>query len=159
MTIDEKKFYLTKNGLIKIQKEYQELKKIKILKIKEKSSCYLHIRADDSEDSCFLEDMNFLEAKVTELKKVLENTALIKKPPEKEQNKINLGATVVLQGEDGRISKFVIVGTLEASPEAGKISFCSPLGKALLGHKVNDQVVVVSLRSMIYKIIKITYHN
>ncbi len=156
MIIDEKKFYLTKDSLTKIQKKYQELKKIRILKIG-KESPYSFTKANNSESPCFLQDINFLEAKIAELEKILKNAVLIKKPSKKERNNINLGATVVLQGEDGRINKFVILGTIEANPDAGQISFCSPLGKALLGHKVGDQIVVVSLRSMIYKVIRIGY--
>lgn len=146
--INEKKFYLTKNRLAQAQKEYRELKEIRNLKIKQELS---------SEPSCFLEDIDFLEARIAELEKILNNVELIKKPPLKEQCNINLGATVLLWGEDGRTNKFTIVGTIEANPNEGKISFCSPLGRALLGHKIGDQIVFVSSRTVIYKVLKINY--
>ncbi len=159
MAIDEKKFYLTRDSLAKIKKEYLELKKIRGLKIEQESSYFLHTRANNSEPSYFLEDINFLEAKIAELEKILKNAALIKRPQKKEQEKINLGATVSLQREDGKINEFIIVGTSEANPDEGKISFRSPLGKALLGRRVGDQVAAVSSKSMEYKVIKISYSN
>ena len=53
--------------------------------------------------------------------------------------------------------EFVIVGTLEANPALGKISNESPVGRAILGHKVGDAVVVSSPMKITYKIKNIKY--
>ena len=58
---------------------------------------------------------------------------------------------------DGQKDEFVIVGTLEANPALGKISNESPVGKALLGHKIGDEVVVSSPMKTTYKIRNIKY--
>jgi transcription elongation factor GreA len=51
----------------------------------------------------------------------------------------------------------MIVGTLEANPSEGKISNESPVGKALLGKKVGDEIVITSPINVKYKIKKIRY--
>ena len=56
---------------------------------------------------------------------------------------VQVGSKVTFQ-EEGVESKesLIIVGAAEANPSEGKISNESPLGKALLGHKVNEDVTV-----------------
>lgn len=57
----------------------------------------------------------------------------------------------------GDIDRFTIVGTLEANPSLGLISNESPVGMALLGHKVGDTIIVSSPIKTTYKIKKIQY--
>jgi transcription elongation factor GreA len=57
----------------------------------------------------------------------------------------------------GQKEEFILVGTLEANPALGKISNESPVGKALLGHKIGDEVVVPSPVEIKYKIKNIKY--
>ena len=57
----------------------------------------------------------------------------------------------------GKINEFVIVGSVEANPEQGKISNESPAGKALLGHKVGDEVAIDLPGKLSYKIKGIRY--
>ena len=52
-----------------------------------------------------------------------------------------MGSTVRYE-VDGQADELVIVGTTEADPLAGRISQASPVGKALLGRRAGDQVVV-----------------
>ena len=49
------------------------------------------------------------------------------------------------------------MGTLEANPELGKISNESPVGKALLGHKAGDEIVINSPQKISYKIKNVRY--
>jgi transcription elongation factor GreA len=132
------KFYLTKRGLEKIKKEYQDLRRIKLAKTDR-------------------EDLSFLEDKLAELESILKNAEIIKPPSKERQGIINLGATVVLEDSNGKINEFMIVGTLETNPKEGKISLESPIGKALLNHKVYDEVMITSPIKVIYKIKKIKY--
>jgi transcription elongation factor GreA len=53
-----------------------------------------------------------------------------------------MGDKVLIQNQDGKIEQFTIVGSAEASPVEGKISNESPVGKALLGKKIGDEVEV-----------------
>jgi len=57
-------------------------------------------------------------------------------------NKIVFGATVTLLDEDDKPVKYQIVGQAEADAKAGMISYNSPLGRALIGREVGDEVEV-----------------
>jgi len=50
------------------------------------------------------------------------------------------GATVAVVGDDGQEARYTIVGEDEVAPEQGRISWVSPLGRALIGHRVGDEV-------------------
>jgi transcription elongation factor GreA len=151
------KFYLTKEGLEKIKKEHRELQRIKLAKTKGESPKTWHSEDINPEYLSFQEDLSFLESRISELEHILKNIELIKTPPKEERNTVSLGATVTLEEPDGQINEFMIVGTLEANPSQGKISSQSPVGKILLGHKVNDEVTITSPIKIIYKIKKVKY--
>jgi transcription elongation factor GreA len=78
-------------------------------------------------------------------------------PPRDKQNIVGVGATVTLQEPNGSLNEFMIVGTLEANPSGGKISSDSPVGKALLGHRVGDEIIITSPIKVPYRIKKIKY--
>lgn len=153
-----KKFYLTKQGLEKIKKEYEELKKLKLVKTIGEKPEILHSEDLNPEYLALQEDLSFLEFRLRELENILKNSYLIKVPPKEKQNVVDLGATVTLEDEEGKINEFMIVGTLEANPSEGKISSESPVGRALLGHKVGDKIVIVSPIRVIYRVKKIKYN-
>jgi transcription elongation factor GreA len=152
----EKKFYLTKNGLGKIKQEYQELQRIKNLKANDEVPSIFHSEDINPEYLSYQEDLILLENRLSELENILKNFQLIKIPPKEKQNVIGLGAKVLVE-VDGQNDEFEIVGTLEANPSLGKISNESPVGQALLGRRVEDEVVVSSSVRTIYKIKKIRY--
>ncbi|UZE93422.1 MAG: GreA/GreB family elongation factor [Candidatus Nealsonbacteria bacterium] len=151
------KFYLTKKGLEKIKKEYQDLKRIKTAKTKGESPKVLHSEDLNPEYLSFREDLSFLETRIAELDYILKNVELIRLPQKRKRNIVSLGATVTLEEAGGRINEFMIVGTLEANPSEGKISSESPIGKTLLGHKIGDEIVTVSPIKVVYNIKKIKY--
>ena len=153
---EEKKFYLTKEGLEKIQKEYQGLKNLKFSKTRGEIPKIWHSEDINPEYLSFWEDLSFLETRIAELENILKNAELIQPPPKEKQNVVNLGATVLVEVE-GQNDEFTIVGTLEANPALGKISSESPVGETLLGHRVGDEVIISSPIKTIYKIKKIKY--
>ncbi|MBV1917907.1 MAG: transcription elongation factor GreA [Sphingomonadaceae bacterium] len=57
-------------------------------------------------------------------------------------DRIIFGATVTLLDDDDKPVKYQIIGPYEADAKAGRISYKSPLGKALIGHKVKDEIEV-----------------
>ena len=153
---DSKKYYLTKEGLEKVKREFKKLSKLRSLKSKEDVPSVLHSEELNAEFVAFREDFDLLESRIGELEYILKNFGLIKPPPRKERNKIHLGAQVKVE-VDGQVDDFLIVGTLEANPSLGKISNESPVGKALLGHKVGEEAVISSPIKVIYKIKNIKY--
>lgn len=155
---EEKKFYLTKEGLERIKKEHQALKDLRLAKSRGESPKILHSEDLNPEYLVFQEDMSFLESRIIELENIMKNAELIKPPKKERQDVVNLGATVTLEEKGGGINEFTIVGSLEANPSIGKISNESPVGKVILGRKINEEVIVTSPIRVVYKIKKIKYH-
>jgi len=62
---------------------------------------------------------------------------------EASHDEVRFGATVDVEDENGKKAAYLIVGPDEASPSDGRISFQSPLGRALMKRKVGDVVSVV----------------
>lgn len=156
MTKEE--YYLTEEGLNKANKEHDALKRLKLAKLNNRVSSPFDPGDLDPEYFAFHNDIEFLEKRIEELEDVLRHAKIIKAPAKKEQNKVKLGATILVGIKDQE-DEFKIVGTLEADPSLGKISYESPVGKALLGHKVGDIVVVETGVKTAYKIKKITYKD
>ena len=154
--VEEKKFYLTKKGLEDIKKEYKILKNLRSAKTRGEAPKTWESEDLNPEYLSFQEDLSFLETRVAELGNILKNVELIKSPPKGKSKVINLGATVVVKIEEEK-DEFTIVGTLEANPSLGMVSNESPVGRALLGHKAGDEVVVSSPIKTIYKIKKVKY--
>jgi len=154
----EKKFYLTEQGLEKIKEEYQNLKDLKFSKTKGEVPKIWQSEDLNPEYLSFQEDLSFLEARIAELENIFKNTELIKPPPKEKQKVINLGATVLVE-VDGQTDEFEILGSLEANPSLGKISNESPVGKALLGHRAGEEVLISSPIKTLYKIKKIKYKS
>jgi transcription elongation factor GreB len=67
--------------------------------------------------------------------------AILVDPATQDKDRVVFGATVHMEDEDGVLHIFTIVGEDEADIAAQKVSWASPLAKALLGHKVGDSVV------------------
>jgi transcription elongation factor GreA len=154
----DKKFYLTKEGIERLQKEYRELKNLKALKTEGEMPKILHSEDLNPEYLSLQEDLSFLEFRLAELKNILENFELIKAPQKSERHVVALGATVTLAEPSGQINEFMIVDSLEANPNEGKISAESPVGKAILGKKIGEEVIITSPIKVVYKIKKIKYH-
>ncbi len=156
--IIEKKFYLTKEGLKKLEREHSDLIELKLAKTKgEEAPKVLQSEDLNPEYLAFQEDISFLESRITELDIIFKNQVLIKTPRGEEKKKINLGATILVD-VDGQKDEFTLVGSLEANPSLGKISDESPVGGCLLGHKAGEAVVVSSPIKTTYKIKKIKYN-
>lgn len=151
-----KKFYLTKEGLKKTKKEYEDLKNLKLSKTNGEVPKIWHSEDLNPEYLAFQEDLEFLESRLNDLEHIIKNAELIKSPTREEQKNINLGATVMVQ-VNGQMDEFTLVGTLEANPSLGMISDESPVGKQLLGHRTGEEVIISSPIKTVYKIKKIKY--
>lgn len=147
-------YYLTEDGLHKLQAELKELKEVKRPKAVERLATARGFGdlTENSEYSAASEDLLFLDERISELDHILKNVAILNSPLE--HDVVQLGSTVVVEA-DGDEDEFTIVGTLEADPFRGKISNESPVGKALLDHRIGDIITVSSTVKATYKIIKI----
>ena len=85
-------------------------------------------------------EQSFIETRIRELEAIVKNHVLIESSGEADS--VQLASTVTLVEEGGPEETYRIVGPAEADPGAGRVSFESAMGKALLGHRVGDEVEV-----------------
>jgi transcription elongation factor GreA len=149
-------YYVTKEGLEKIKKEQKKLLDFKRAKTIGHVPAIWHSEDVNPEYLAFQEDMSLLEARLAEYENILRNAELIKKPVKTKQKEIQVGATIICEVQ-GEKDEFTLVGSLEANPAMGKISTESPVGSALLGHKVGETIDVHSSVHVVYKILNISY--
>lgn len=135
--------YLTADGLEKLKKELVELKG----KAREDLSMRLReaIQMGDlSENADYIqakEEQGFLEGRIQELEQILSNVQIIEESG-KTRDKVDIGATIIVQEAEFPEESYFLVGPKEADPINGRISYESPIGKALLGHKIGDMVKI-----------------
>jgi transcription elongation factor GreA len=135
--------FLTPEGLKKLEEELEYLKGTRRTEVAKR----LHDAMEEGEveENPEYEDAKneqaFVEGRILTIETILANAVLIEtKGP---ANEIRLGSKVtVTDPANGDKDHYVIVGSAEADPASGKISNESPLGKALLGHKMHDEVMV-----------------
>jgi transcription elongation factor GreA len=82
-----------------------------------------------------------IEATIAELEDRL-SRAMVIDPTTLSGDKVVFGATVTLKDEDGKKVKYQLVGQAEADASEGRISYNSPLGRALIGRQAGDEVEV-----------------
>ena len=149
-----KKFNLTQTGIDELTKELEAL-------IAERGPVAEKIKtarefgdlAENAEYQTARQEQEKLEARISEIEHILQNVAVIKKP--KGDSKVQLGSTVTLK--NGNTKTFQVVGTVEADPLNGKISDESPIGQALLGKKLGDEVEIKTpAETTVYKITEIS---
>jgi transcription elongation factor GreA len=99
-------------------------------------------QGDLSENADYItakEEQGFLEGRIQQIETMLLRAKIIEENGP--TDKVGLGNRVTVVEEDiGEEEVFQIVGIAEARPANGKISYESPLGQALMGHKVGDKV-------------------
>ncbi len=97
-------------------------------------------------------EQGIVESRIAEISEILRTAEIIR---EGSKSKVELGATVVVSNK-GKKSTFLMVGEVEADPLSGKISTTSPLGRALKGGKVGDEVEFAAPKGAVkYKIVEI----
>lgn len=138
----QKQFKLTTEGIAELEIELKDL-------ISKRSEVAERIKvarefgdlAENAEYSSARQDQERAEGRISEIDHILKNAEVIKQP--KKKDVVELGNTVVLK--NAKVEKtFTIVGSVEADPMEGKISDESPIGKALLGKKVGEEVEIVT---------------
>ena len=153
----ENKYYLTEEGLEKIKKDYESLLELRKMKTTDDVPSIWHSEDVNPEYLSFQEDMNVLEVRLTEYEDILKNVELIISPAKDKRDTVLLGAKVSVEIDNGQVDEYEIVGTLEANPSLGRISNESPVGRAILGLRVNEEIAVSSPRKTIFRVKKIEY--
>jgi len=140
----EKEVILTVNGLKKLEDELGQLKSVKRREVAERIKQAIGF-GDISENSEYEDAKNeqaFIEGRILTLEKMLRNAKIID-DENLDTKLVSIGSTVLLKDlECGDEVKYTIVGSVEADPEANKISNESPVGKAILGQSKGSVVEV-----------------
>jgi len=138
------KYYVTPDGLKKIEKDLDYLRNVKRHEVAERLHNALAEGGELGEDAEYEDAKNeqaFVEGEIARLELILSNAHIIDENGSKDN--VQLGSHVTLREKGTRTDEeYHIVGEAEADPAKGKISHKSPLGSALMGHKVKDQVTV-----------------
>lgn len=118
--------YVTVNGYAQLQQQAEALEVAR-----------LNLKAN-KDDASTQQKLAVVERDLRYVSARLENAILT--TPNKSAEQVLLGATVEVEDEDGKLHQFTIVGEDEADIHLNKVSWVSPLAKALIGNKVGDVV-------------------
>jgi transcription elongation factor GreA len=132
--------YLTPEGEAKLKAELEELKgpRRQELSVRLRSAIQMGDLSENADYHQAKEDQGFLEGRIQELERVLRNAVIIQKSASK--GVVTVGSQVTIQEGSFPAETYHVVGAKEADPRNGKISNESPIGRALMDHKVGEVV-------------------
>ena len=154
--VNNKPTYISRDGLDKLRHELEEMVSIRRPEIagrihdaKEHGDLSENAEYEDAKN-----EQAFVEGRIQTLEALIKNATLIDEHHTNDH--VQIGSTVKVDGPDGAQS-FTIVGSTEAKPTDGRISNESPVGRALLGKRKGEKVLVrVPAGDFTYKIISIS---
>jgi transcription elongation factor GreA len=153
--MEESIHYLSEQSLETLKKEFETIKDIRIPEIA-KTIDEAKQQGDLSENAEYhqaREDMSWAHGRLKELEQIINNSKII---TNQKGDMVVVGSEVVIK-VGGAEKTYHIVGPQEVNPAQGYISNESPLGQALLGHKVGDKVEVnIPAGKQIYEIKRVT---
>ena len=140
----EKAVPMTKDGIERLEKELEHLRAVRrpqvadrIHEAKELASAQNNAEYEEAKN-----EQAFVEGRIMTLERLLQNATLIDEEAAHHASRVQLGSTVSLTSGDDSTMEYTIVGPAEARPTEGLISNESPVGRALIGKRVGDEVQV-----------------
>ena len=151
----KKAFHLTSDGVEELKKELEELTASRsVIANKIKTAREQGDLTENAEYQGARDEQVQNESRIAEIENILKNTEIIKTSGK--HDKVSVGCTVELSNSGKKI-KYMIVGSVEANPMQYKISDESPIGVALMGKKVGDEVTItLPAGSTVYKVSSIS---
>ncbi len=142
----EQPTYVTKEGLKKLEEELEYLRTVKRAEIAQR----LHeaMEEGDVDENAEYDDAKnqqaFVEGRILTLETMIRSAVVIEESGKKRRSEVVLGSVITVQevGNSGETEKYSLVGSAEADPRVGRISNESPLGRALLGKRVGEEVTI-----------------
>ncbi|MCS7280041.1 MAG: transcription elongation factor GreA [Desulfobacterota bacterium] len=135
------KIPITKEGYEKLKRERDYLiskKRPEILKAIEEARAHGDL-SENAEYDAAKEEYQLLQKKIAEIEEMLEKSTVME--PNSNSSECAFGSKVKLKNVDtGDIVIYQLVGPFESDVKSGRISVTSPLGKALLGRRVGEEV-------------------
>jgi transcription elongation factor GreA len=150
----KKTMFLTQEGFENLKAELEDLKTRQRAEVTEAIKRAREM-GDLSENNLYdqaRQKQSFIEGRIQELEGILSSAQVIEASAD---GTVSLGSQVTVHVE-GDEEEFMLVGEAEADPSRQKISNTSPLGQALLGKKVGDEVAVEApVGAITYRILKV----
>lgn len=147
--------YLTPEGAARLREELKELTgpRREDLSRRLRSAIQMGDLSENADYHKAKEDQAFLEGRIQEIEAVLRTAVIVEKT---NSDVVTVGSTVTVQEESLDPETYYMVGAKEADPRSGKISNESPIGRALMDHRVGDVVEAETPGGKIrFKILKI----
>ncbi|MCM2354021.1 MAG: transcription elongation factor GreB [Pseudobdellovibrio sp.] len=141
--MDHSKNYITPKGIEKLKAEYHELLNVERPKVVEVVA-WAASNGDRSENADYQygkRRLRQIDGRLHFLQKRIEAAEVID-PKSLKSDKVIFGATVTIENEDGDTYTYQIVGEDELDIKQNKISWKSPVARALLGKKLDDEVKI-----------------
>ena len=134
--------HITPEGLEAVRKEHAELTKVWRPQIaaKIKAARELGDLSENFEYHAAKNEQGMKEARINELEAIIKNHVLIEE--NRVPGEVGMGSTVRFQEDGEEEESYRIVGPAEADPKERRISYESAMGKAMLGHKVGDSILI-----------------
>lgn len=132
--------YLTSEGAARLKAELEELTGPRREELAGRLRAAIQM-GDLSENADYIkakEDQGFLEGRIQELEYILSNAEIIEESAN--HHVVSIGSHITIQEDGFPKETYHLVGATEADPSNGKISHESPIGEALMDHKVGDTV-------------------
>jgi transcription elongation factor GreA len=139
----DKPVLLTKEGLDRLQAELDELRTVRRGEIAERIK-YAKDFGDITENAEYEDAKNeqgMVEGRILTLETMIRNAVIIEQA--QDASVVRVGSTVEVRDEFG-VQSFTIVGPAEVDVASGRISMESPVGKALLGRSIGEELTVQS---------------
>lgn len=151
--------YITPPGESALKKELKELWQLRRKDVVPALSAAA-AEGDRSENAEYIyrkKQLGEIDRRIRYLSKRLDDVEVIDRIPS-QQDRVFFGAFVTLEEEEGNVVRYRIVGADEIDPALGYISVDSPMARALLGKRVEDEVtVVLPGRKAVFQVLEITY--
>jgi transcription elongation factor GreA len=135
----KKAYQLTAEGKLELEKELTELKSRRsAIAQKIADARDYGDLSENAEYSAARDEQGQVEGRIAEIEEILQNASLIKA---RSNGKVEVGSTVHLHTGSKKVV-YTVVGSVEADPLEGRISNESPIGRALMGKKVDESVTI-----------------
>jgi transcription elongation factor GreA len=143
--MQEKVVYLTPEGKERFSAELKELTSVRRHEVEDRirRSKEFADTVDNAEYDEAKMEQAFVEGRIQELERLLSSAKVIEEPPA-QADYVRMGAHIKVVDGEGEEETYYLVGSHEADPRRGQVSNESPVGRALMGHRVGDEVTVVA---------------
>jgi transcription elongation factor GreA len=153
----DKATYLTEDGEKKLRAELEHLTGTVRIELSKRlrSAIQMGDLSENADYAAAKEEQGFIEGRIAYITQLLRNVVIIDENA-LATGTIKIGSKVTIKEGSNPEMTFVLVGPQEADPINGRISFNSPIGEALIGHKKGDDIQAVTpVGVKIFTVIKI----